>query len=109
MTGAAHDGVSPEQAAFFQEHGYLVLPGFADQATVQALLGRGQQLLTAFQPEAHPSVFSTTKQEDVSDEYFLRSANNVSYFLEEGALDSQFRLTRPKHLAVNKFGHGACT
>jgi phytanoyl-CoA hydroxylase len=107
MTGAAHGGVSPEQAAFFQEHGYLVLPGFADQLTVQALFGRGQQLLSAFQPEVH--VFSTTKQQQTSDEYFLRSANNVSYFLEEGALDSQSKLTRPKHLAVNKFGHGACT
>ena len=109
MTGATHGEVSPEQAAAFREHGYLVLPGFADQATVQALLGRGEQLLRGFQPEAHPSVFSTTRQTETSDEYFLASANNISFFLEEGALSAEGTLTRPKHLCVNKVGHGACT
>ena len=110
MTGATHgEAMSPEQAASFHEHGYLVLPGFADQATVQALLARGEHLLRGFQPEAHPSVFSTTRQTETSDEYFLASANNISFFLEEGALSQVGTLTRPKHLCVNKVGHGACT
>ena len=110
MTGETHPGgVSPEQAASFREHGYLVLPGFADVATVDSLRRRGEQLLRDFKPEAHPSVFSTTRQAETSDAYFLASANNTSFFLEEGALSPEGQLTRPKHLCVNKFGHGART
>jgi phytanoyl-CoA hydroxylase len=99
--------VSAEQAAFFAREGFLVLPGFASAEEVAALLARGAALLAACDPEANPSVFSTKRQEKTTDEYFLASGNNVSFFLEEGALDANGRLTKPKELAVNKFGHGA--
>jgi phytanoyl-CoA hydroxylase len=99
--------ISAEQAAFFAREGYLLLPGYASGDEVTALLAQGGALLAAFQPEANPSVFSTTKQQQTTDEYFLASGDNVSFFLEEGALDAEGRLTKPKELAVNKFGHGA--
>lgn len=98
-------GVTAEQVAFFQREGYLVLPDFASAEEVAALLARADELLRAFEPSANPSVFSTTKQTETSDEYFLRSANNVSFFLEPGALDAHGQLRVPRHLAVNKIGH----
>jgi hypothetical protein len=42
------------------------------------------------------------------DKYFLDSASNISFFLEEKAgLDDEGQLNRPKELCVNKAGHGA--
>ena len=98
--------LTAEQVAFYHENGYLVVRNFATPHTVSTLLRRSEELLHSFKPESNPSVFSTTRQTETSDEYFLKSANNVSFFLEEGALDNEGKLTRPIHLAVNKFGHG---
>lgn len=42
-----------------------------------------------------------------TDQYFLDSANNISFFFEEKAFDAEGRLVKPKALAVNKIGHGA--
>lgn len=95
-----------DAAARFARDGYLVLPGFASGAEVAALLRRGAELLAAADPEAHASVFSTKRQTDTTDEYFLQSGNNISVFLEDGALDARTgRLAVPKALAVNKLGH----
>ncbi len=74
-----------------------------------SLRASGAELLASCDPEANPSVFSTRRQTATTDDYFLASGNNVSFFLEEGALDADGRLRVPKELAVNKFGHGACT
>lgn len=99
--------LSAEQAAFFAREGYVTLPGFASDADVAALLAQGAALLAGFAPEANPSVFSTTRQAATTDAYFLASGNNISFFLEEGALGADGKLTKPKELCVNKIGHGA--
>ena len=41
------------------------------------------------------------------DPYFISSASSIGFFLEEGALDGEGKLTVPKALAINKIGHGA--
>ena len=41
-----------------------------------------------------------------SDAYFLESAGNVSYFLEEKAFDEAGELRQAKGLSINKIGHG---
>ena len=40
-----------------------------------------------------------------SDDYFFESANNVSFFFEEGAHDKDGRLQQEKALSINKIGH----
>ncbi len=40
-----------------------------------------------------------------TDNQFLDSANGISVFLEEKAMDAENRLRKPKALAVNKIGH----
>jgi hypothetical protein len=108
MAAAGACPISADDVAFYQREGYLVLRGFADAAEVAAMLQRGAALLAACDPEANPSVFSTKRQTATTDAYFLESGNNVSFFMEEGALDAAGKLTKSKELAVNKFGHGAC-
>jgi hypothetical protein len=41
----------------------------------------------------------------VKDQYFLDSANNISFFYEEGALDADGALVIPKERAINKIAH----
>lgn len=40
-----------------------------------------------------------------TDNQFLDSANGISVFLEEKAMDADNKLGQPKSLAVNKIGH----
>jgi phytanoyl-CoA hydroxylase len=42
----------------------------------------------------------------VGDDYFLNSGDKIRFFLEQDAVGEGGKLTRPKHLAVNKIGHG---
>ena len=48
---------------------------------------------------------STRNQGKTTDEYFLKSGENISFFLEESAVDKEGNLLRPPALSLNKFGH----
>ena len=66
----------------------------------------GLALLETFDPESI-SIFSTRNQTKKTDQYFLDSANEVSFFFEEGAFDEDGKLKQqPKALSINKIGHG---
>ncbi len=41
-----------------------------------------------------------------ADDYFIKSADNISFFFEEGALDEKGNLMVEKQKSVNKIGHG---
>ena len=102
---AAPFTLKEEELEAWRERGFLVLPGFASPGEVAALRNAGDALLSSFEPASNPSVFSTTRQTETSDEYFLRSADAISFFLEEGVLTPDGTLTRSKELCVNKVGH----
>ena len=42
-----------------------------------------------------------------TDQYFLDSASNVSFFFEEEAFGADGSLRQAKALSINKIGHGA--
>jgi phytanoyl-CoA hydroxylase len=88
----------------WEDDGLLVLPGFAEPDACDRLIERANQLLSEFDPSTI-SVFSTKNQTTTTDQYFLESGDKVRFFLEEEAVDTDGRLTRPKELAVNKIGH----
>ncbi len=96
---------SADQAERFHRDGFLVLPGFRDAAALAALRCRGAEIVEAFDPAAHPSVFTTADAQRSADAWFLGSGDQVRCFLEDEALAPDGRLRVPKARAVNKIGH----
>lgn len=95
--------LTPEQLAQYERDGIIAIPDFASPEECSELMGRMKQLLDEFDPSTIPtSVFSTRNQTKTTDEYFLQSGNNVSFFFEEKALNPDGTLNKPKQLAINK-------
>ncbi|KAG7670139.1 putative Phytanoyl-CoA dioxygenase [Nannochloris sp. 'desiccata'] len=91
----------------YNDKGFLAIPDFASTDEISSLQKAGLDLLDTFDPKSI-SIFSTkdqTKETYRTDQYFVDSANNVSFFFEEGAFDDDGNLLRPKNLSINKIGH----
>lgn len=97
--------LSQGQQRAWQEAGYLVLPGFKRADEVAAACRRAQQIVEDFEPSAHSSRFSTRDRSLVADAALIASADAVSCFFEEEALDEHGRLVVPKSRSINKIGH----
>ncbi|KDN44934.1 PhyH-domain-containing protein [Tilletiaria anomala UBC 951] len=111
-----YDGtLTPAQVERFHREGYLVLPNFFDAAPI---LEHAKQVINGFDPQRHPMTqFSTGEEDDqqmhdrtqskkhVGDAYFLESGDAMRYFLEEGAVGKDGKLTCEPSRAVNKCGH----
>ncbi|KAM6501909.1 phytanoyl-CoA dioxygenase [Amanita muscaria] len=98
--------LTDEQVDRFYKNGYLIIPGFLTPGNTQAVLMRAKQLLEEFDINDHPKTkFTTSDDNHVGDDYFLTSGDKIRFFLEEDAVDSTGKLTKPKERAVNKIGH----
>ncbi|EMS68652.1 hypothetical protein TRIUR3_30268 [Triticum urartu] len=84
--------------------GYLVLESFSSAEEVQAMRGRMAELVEGFDG-ADSSVFSTKDHRQLKDDYFFKSAENISFFFEEKAFGDDGCLKQPKELSINKVGH----
>lgn len=82
------EGLTPEQLAFFNENGYLLIPDALSQDTVKELLDDTHKMLDEFSLADHPMTKFATGGDDgeghVGDDYFLSSGDKVRYFFEEG-------------------------
>jgi phytanoyl-CoA hydroxylase len=58
----------------------------------------------AFDPET-VTFFSSTNQEATTNDYFLNSAANISFFFEENSFKADGTLVQDKRLCINKCGH----
>ena len=98
--------LSTAQQEKYQADGFLVLPGFKPASELAALRERALQIVEAFDPLAHRSIFSTQDQARRSaDATFLASAEGIECFFEEEAFDEAGRLRQAKALSINKIGH----
>ncbi|KAG2657911.1 phytanoyl-CoA dioxygenase 1-like isoform X2 [Panicum virgatum] len=95
--------LTPDQLCFFDTNGYLVLEQFAGAEEVQAMRDRMGQLVAVFDG-ASTTVFSGD-QKQVMDDYFFKSAENISFFYEEKAFGDDGCLKQPKELSIHKVGH----
>ena len=103
---ATVDGsLAAEMIDAYREDGFLLLEGFVQPATCDALRERMTTLVEQFDPETVSTVFSTAAQSHARDDYFRDSGDKIRFFFEAEAFDGDGRLVKNKHAALNKVGH----
>ena len=89
----------------FERTGVLVLRDFVGRDACARLQRRARELVDAFDPAEVQSVFSTTRQTQLDDRYFIESGDKIRFFLEDDAFDAQGKLRQSKEDSLNKMGH----
>ena len=97
--------LTDEMLAAFHDTGVLILRDFVSAEGCQALRSRALELVNEFDPEEVHSVFSTTRQTQLDDTYFIESGDKIRFFLEEDAFDESGQLRQSKKDSLNKMGH----
>jgi phytanoyl-CoA hydroxylase len=89
----------------FERDGYLVIPEFADPASIASVRARAAEIVDAFDPAQSRATFSTRDESLKSEAWFLESGDKIRCFFEEDAFDVSGALRAPKALSINKIGH----
>jgi phytanoyl-CoA hydroxylase len=97
--------LTPDMIRAFGDAGVIILHDFVATDSCAALQQRALELVDAFDPAAVRSVFSTTRQSQLDDRYFIESGDKIRFFLEDDAFDEQGQLRQAKHDSLNKMGH----
>ena len=101
--------LSYSQISQFNRDGYLVVENFIDEAQRSQLINRAKEMIEEFDPASSNSIFTTNEQERASDDYFLKSGDQIRFFFEEIAIDVNGNFTVPKQQSINKIGHAQHT
>ncbi len=91
--------------AAFDEAGVVILRDYCPVTACNELRRRALALVDDFDPATVKSVFSTTKQTQLDDDYFIGSGDKIRFFLEDDAFDANGQLRQSKHDSLNKMGH----
>ena len=103
---APADGrLTPEMLAAYGDAGVIILRGFADTKACAALRDHTIALVERDAPAAPESVFSTTSNVQLTDEYFEKSGANISFFFEEQIRSDAAARDGSKAAQLNKLGH----
>lgn len=89
----------------FKRDGFLVIEDFNTDAECDSLMDRAETLVSDFHLEGEATIFQTSEQERTSDDYFLNSGGNISFFFEKDAFDENAVLKRDLYHSLNKIGH----
>lgn len=105
FTAPAGGRLDDEMLAAFDDAGVIILEDFVSVDACRALKKRALELVDAFDPREVKSVFSTTRQTQLDDRYFIESGDKIRFFLEADALDDGGNLRQAKEHSLNKMGH----
>ena len=72
--------LSDELISQFERNGYLVLKNWWDETTVNTLRNKTYEVLQNEDLSKVKSVFTTKEQDRETDNYFLNSAREISFF-----------------------------
>ena len=99
--------LSPSQLAAYRRDGFLVLPGFVEDARCLRLRERAMELARRHVPPPEQATIFTAdgRALHASDEYFLGSGEAIRCFFEKDAFDASGWLRTDAHLCLNKLGH----
>ena len=89
----------------FERDGVIVLHDFVPVSACERLRDRALELVDEFDPESVRSIFSTTKQTQLNDDYFSTSGDKIRFFFEDDAFDASGSLRQAKEQSLNKMGH----
>jgi len=100
--------LTAEQVERYRQDGFLLLPGFVDDARCLELRRRAMELAELHVPSPQQATIFTAdgRALHASDEYFLTSGEAIRCFFEQDAFDAAGRLRAEAHLCLNKLGHG---
>lgn len=103
---APDDGhLTSEMTDAYRQAGVIILEEFATKEACTELRQRALALVDEFDPADVRSVFSTTKQSQLNDNYFIESGDKIRFFLEDDAYDDNGVLKQSKEMCLNKMGH----
>ena len=91
--------------AAYRDAGVIILHDFVPVESCARLKRRALELVAGFDPAEVRSVFSTTRQEQLHDSYFIDSGDRIHFFLENDAFDANGELRQSKEHSLNKMGH----
>jgi phytanoyl-CoA hydroxylase len=97
--------LSEAMVGAYREAGVIILRDFVSREDCAQLQRRALELVDAFDPYEVRSVFSTTRNEQLDDTYFIESGDKIRFFLENDAFDDDGRLRQSKEHSLNKMGH----
>lgn len=98
--------LSKEQVASFYDNGVLTIPNFISSEQADELRKECHRLIDDFDIESHRVIFHCgDDQGENFNKYFFDSSENISFFLEAGALNASKETVVDKHRAINKIGH----
>jgi phytanoyl-CoA hydroxylase len=97
--------LTADMVGAYRQAGVLVLRDFVSLAACRRLRQRAAELVDTFDVDKLRSVFSTTRQTQLTDRYFMESGDKIRFFLEAGAFDESGRLRQSKVNSLNKMGH----
>jgi phytanoyl-CoA hydroxylase len=97
--------LTDEMIEAYREVGAIVLRDFVSREACRELQHRAKELVEAFDPAEVRSVFSTTRQAQLDDDYFIESGDKIRFFLEDDAFDDCGELRQSKENSLNKMGH----
>ncbi|MEL7186535.1 MAG: phytanoyl-CoA dioxygenase family protein [Pseudomonadota bacterium] len=103
---APEDGVlTASMLEAYKADGVIVLRDYVPAEASEALRDRTLALVDAFDSDSVKSVFSTTRQTQLNDDYFYESGDKIRFFFEDDAFDESGGLRQDKRESLNKIGH----